>query len=130
MSDSSPSRPAQILATLSCIASLGCGTVFGSTSQLVPVVTDPPGAQIVDMPSGDSFVSPADLVLSKRDTHRIVISKDGYETVEFRLRREVAARWWILGAFTLGIGIAIDGMTGALVDIKPAEIYVALEPTE
>jgi hypothetical protein len=119
-----------MVAAFSCLVSVGCGTIFGSTSQLVPVVTDPPGAQIVDMPSGDSALSPAELLLSKREGHRIVISKPGYETVKFSLRREVRARWWILGAFTLGLSIAIDAMTGALVDLKPAELYVVLEPIE
>lgn len=110
------------------ISILGCATIFGSTSQLVTVETDPKGAQVVDYPSGDSFVSPAELKLSKRKTHRIVISKDGYGTVEFELRREVQPHWWVMGAFTLGLSIAIDGLTGALVDITPDYIYVALEP--
>ena len=124
------SGPLRTVAVLACIASLGCGTIFGSTSQTLPVVTDPPGAEVVDMPSGASFVSPTELVLSKRETHRLIISKDGYQTVEFALRREVRFLWWALGAFTLGLGIAVDGISGALVDIKPAEIYVVMEPVE
>ena len=32
-----------------------------------------------------------------------------------------------MGAFTLGLSIAIDGLTGALVDITPSYIYVPLE---
>ena len=71
-----------------------------------------------------------DVVFSKRDTHHLTISKNGYQTVEFRLRREVRPLWWILGAFTLGLGIAIDALTGALVDIRPAEIYVVMETVE
>ena len=86
------------------------------------------GAQVVDYPSGDSFVSPVKLELSKRSTHRIVISKDGYRTVEFALRREVQPHWWVMGAFTLGLSIMIDALTGALVDITPDYIYVPPEP--
>ena len=122
------SRWTGLLAALFSLGILGCATVFGSTSQLVTVETDPEGARVVDYPSGDSFVSPVEIELDKRTTHRLVISKDGYRTVEFKLRREVQPHWWVMGAFTLGLSIAIDGLTGALIDIKPDYIYVPLEP--
>ncbi len=116
------------VAVLTSFGLLGCATIFGSTSQVVTVETDPVGAQVVDYPSGDSFVTPVKLELSKRESHRIVISKVGYRTVEFALRREVQPHWWVMGAFTLGLSIAIDAMTGALVDITPDYIYLPLEP--
>ena len=116
-----------VLTALSLFGVFGCATVFGSTSQLVTVETDPEGAQVVDYPSGETFVSPVKLSLSKRKTHRIVISKEGYQTVEFGMRREVQPLWWVLGSFTLGLSIAIDALTGALVDITPDYIYVPLE---
>ena len=115
------------LAALS-IGNSGCATIFGSTSQHVTVETSPAGAQVVDQPSGESFTSPVVMELSKRDQHRIVISKDGYQTVEVQLKREVQPHWWILGAFTLGLSIIIDAISGALVDITPDYLYVPLEP--
>jgi hypothetical protein len=53
---------------------------------------------------------------------------DGYKVVEVELKREVQPHWWILGAFTLGLGIIVDALTGALVDITPDYIFVPLEP--
>ena len=127
MRQPSTRRTAQVLIILWSIASFGCATVFGSTSQEISVETDPQGAKIEDFPSGTTAVSPAKLVLSKRMTHRIVISKEGYQTAEIGLRREVALRWWIMGAFTLGVSIAIDALTGALFDIRPDYVFVPLE---
>ena len=121
-------RGARALVALSTIASLGCATMFGSTTGVVAVETDPAGARIEVHPSSTTAVSPAKLELSKRQSHRVVISKDGYRTVELGLRREVAFVWWFLGAFTLGVSIGIDLLTGAIFDIRPDYIFVPLEP--
>ncbi len=127
MRQPSTRRTAQVLIILWSIASFGCATVFGSTTQEISVKTDPQCAKIVDLPSGVTAVSPAKLSLSKRETHRLVISKEGYRTAEIGLRREIPLHWWVMGAFTLGVSFAIDALTGAWFEIRPDYVFVPLE---
>ena len=123
-------RSASWLLVLGSSLLVGCATMFGSTSQKVFVTSDPIGAIVVDSATGESFVCPVVIIMSKRESHTLTFRKEGYRQVDFSLRREASVKWWVIDAFTLGIGNIVDATTGALFDIAPPKVYVVLEKEE
>jgi hypothetical protein len=52
---------------------------------------------------------------------------DGYEAQEIYIRSEASILWWYIDILTLGIGNAIDAITGGLFDLKPERVRVVFE---
>jgi hypothetical protein len=88
-----------LLATLG----LGCATVTRGDKQTIKLITDPPAANLVV--DGQLYVSPADVVLKRKDTHDITASKDGYQTITFKLQ----SHWDAGGAGAVVLDAAIPG---------------------
>ena len=123
-------RVLQVAASVAVFAHFACATILVGTKQVVPVNTDPSGAEVYDSGSGLTSVTPVDITMSKRSSHTLIIEKESYERVVIQMRRDVSYAWWVAGVFTLGLGIIVDAATGALFDIHPKHVYVVLEPLE
>lgn len=108
---------------------VGCATIFRGTKQRVMVTSDPPGAEVIDQPSGTRFTTPAATEMSRGEYHTLNVTKPGYEAQQLPMRRDLSVGFWIADAFTLGIGNIIDVSTGAMFHIKPQTVHVVLEPT-
>lgn len=106
----------------------GCGTIFGGLTQDVSLTSDPSGVEVHDVETGERYMTPQTVSLSKSTGHILKFTKDGYRNETVPLRREARFKWWVLDAFTLGIANVIDASTGGLFDIKPSFIHVALDP--
>ena len=116
------------LAALVIASSSGCATIARGTHQEVLIETAPEGATIIVERTGEEHLSPVRLQLQRSRRHQFVISKDGYETQHLYLRSEANAIWWIVDAFSLGIGNILDAVLGGLYDLEPERPYVVLEP--
>ena len=66
---------------LTCVGT-GCATIRGD-KQKMTIETDPAGANLVV--DGQKFTTPAEVVLKRKDTHRITVDKDGYRPIAFNL---------------------------------------------
>jgi hypothetical protein len=91
------------------------------------VDTVPPGAEIRHEASGEHWTSPSVVNLERRSRHVLVIHKEGYQDQEIYIRSEANVAWWIVDAFSLGIGNALDAAIGGLFDLKPNRVHVVLE---
>lgn len=66
---------------LTC-AGTGCATVRGD-KQKMTIETDPAGANLtVD---GQKYTTPAQVLLKRKDAHRIAVEKEGYRPIAFNL---------------------------------------------
>src|SRR4051794_28966841 len=63
-------------------AGTGCATIRGD-KQKMTIETDPAGANLVV--DGQKFTTPAEVVLKRKDAHRIIVEKDGYRPIAFNL---------------------------------------------
>ena len=66
---------------LMCVGT-GCATIRGDKQKLM-IETDPAGANLVV--DGQKFTTPAEVVLKRKDAHRITVEKDGYRPIAFNL---------------------------------------------
>jgi hypothetical protein len=81
----------------------GCATVVRGDKQLVKLITDPPGADVVV--DGNKYVSPADVTIKRKQKHEITISKDGYQSITFKLQ----AHWDAGGVGAVALDAAVPG---------------------
>lgn len=121
------------IATGLLVASLGtvpgCATILRGTKQDITIETDPPGATIRHLRTGETWSAPVELRLPRGKRHEFLATLDGHESAQFRLRSEASIRWWYINYFTtLLIGNGIDALTGALFDLSPKRVRVVLEP--
>ena len=122
------SSRSSVLALLGfALASTGCASIVRGTHQEIPVKTLPAGATVVHDATGDLYTSPATLRLERRSRHLLVVHKEGYQAQEVYIRSEANVGWWVIDAFSLGVGNLLDFLIGGLFDLKPARVYVALE---
>ncbi|MEQ1621708.1 MAG: hypothetical protein ABL919_09895 [Methylococcales bacterium] len=119
-----------LTALIMMLALNGCGTVFGGLSQDIKLSSDPSNVQVLDVPTGIKYSTPATVSLKKGSAHSFVFSKAGYKNEIVPLRREARFLWWFLDSFSLGIGNLIDAGTGGLFDIKPGQVHVVLDPVK
>lgn len=122
---------------------LGCATMAHGTRQDVFITTEPAPA-LVTVRAGDSVNtvevgekvyhskpdSPLILSLERGSSYKLEVSKEGYKTQVINIGREVPVTWWVLDAFTLGVGNIVDAANGALFDLKPDRVFVILEPMQ
>jgi hypothetical protein len=66
---------------LMCVGT-GCATIRGD-KQKMTIETDPAGANLVV--DGQKYTTPAEVVLKRKDAHRITVEKDGYRPIAFNL---------------------------------------------
>ena len=96
-----------LLSMAPAVLTTGCATILGSTSQELEVTAAAPEAQVrVDGTAG-AVDLPATVRLSKRSAHRLVVFAPEHRPATLRVQREVRVLWWVLDAFTLGIGTGV-----------------------
>jgi hypothetical protein len=60
----------------------GCATIRGD-KQKMTIETEPAGANLVV--DGQKYMTPAEVVLKRKEAHRITVDKDGYRPIAFNL---------------------------------------------
>jgi hypothetical protein len=109
----------------------GCATVTRDTTELLVVDSTPAGAE-VRLSNGMSGRTPASFRLPRKDAVVVSVEREGFEpvTVDVRPRVADAGAAGLAGNILAGglIGAAIDAGSGAMMDLTPNPVYVALAP--
>jgi hypothetical protein len=98
-------RPLVLLVLLSISASLctGCATFSRGSHQTVKLITEPSPADVyVD---GAIYTSPAEAKVKRNKPHTVVVTKPGYQGIEFKLK----ARWDAGGPGAVALDAIVPG---------------------
>ena len=85
------------------LLSTGCASVTRGNKQTVKIITDPMAANLVV--DGKSYVTPATVVLKRKEAHEITLAKEGYQTITFKLN----AHWDGGGLGPVALDAALTG---------------------
>jgi hypothetical protein len=112
-----------------------CATVTRGSSQQFSVQSTPPGAQVSTSNGFECQATPCTFRMPRKDAFRITVSKEGYVAQTHDITSSVsgAGGTAMAGNILIGgiIGGAIDATSGAMNDLKPNPLMVALRtPTE
>lgn len=105
--------------------SQGCATIMHGSTQQVTVNSTPMGANVL-VDGGMHFKTPAAIMLSRKETHTIEISMDGYQTETVDIKRVLSGA--TAGNLLFGglIGAAIDTSSGGAYRLEPEDIKIDL----
>ncbi|RYB02854.1 PEGA domain-containing protein [Lichenibacterium ramalinae] len=119
------------LMLVAALSLAGCATLDHGTLDDVPVVTDPPGANVVAT-TGTTCTSPCTVAGPRRDNFGITISKPGYATQtltsEAQPNADAIAKASRLAATSDALGRVIDVQDGAFYTHVPKAVVVKLDP--
>lgn len=104
----------------------GCASIINGSSQKVKITSQPAGAD-VRIDGGSSGVTPTEAELSRKTSHRVELSLNGYQPYEIVL--EPKFNGLTLANVAVGgiIGLAVDGSTGAGNTLKPEKVDAVLQ---
>jgi hypothetical protein len=100
---------------------LGCATIISGSDQEIKFQSHPDSA-MVTIDGKALGKTPLIQKLSRKDKHDVRFELDGYAPVDMTLTRTVNG--WVFGNIVFGglIGVAIDGITGAMFALKPSDV--------
>jgi hypothetical protein len=106
----------------------GCATVIHGTKQKVRVTSQPPGATVTVLPEGDTFVTPGEVKVARKQTHTLVFELACHAPATAYLDRRMSQA--VHGNIILGglIGLLVDIDSGGAFKLVPSPVDVALEP--
>lgn len=121
-----------ILMVMSCLLLTGCGSIINGTTQKVAVTSTPDSAQAVAV-GGErtcECVTPCTLVLKRKFSHTVTVSKDGYKPQSVGLTSTTSGA--VAGNILAGglIGWGVDAASGGDSKLVPEAISVTLEPAK
>ncbi len=104
---------------------LGCATIISGSDQEIKFQSHPDSATVT-IDGRALGKTPLIQKLSRKDKHAVRFELDGYAPVDMTLTRTVNG--WVFGNIVFGglIGVAIDGITGAMFALKPSDVTGAL----
>jgi len=109
----------------------GCATVQRGTKMDIPIASNPSKAE-VKLSTGQSGITPVTFTLKRNETVQVIISKEGYKTQTFTLSPVLSVGGVAAGGMNLilggVVGIGVDAVSGANLDLSPDHIYAELEP--
>lgn len=107
----------------------GCATIMQGSTQQISVGSTPSGATIV-VNGFQRLKTPAVIELSRKESHRLEISHDGYHPEVIDIRA-VSSNMPMGNIFIGGlVGFAVDHSTGAAFRLVPEVVQVSLRPIE
>jgi len=139
-----------LIASASLLLAGGCASITRGTMDSLVVESDPSGAAVeirrkdreftkgeveqnaVDESGAIVGMTPSSFRLKREGSYNVVVSKDGYETVESSVSHSVAGGGGVAmaGNILLGgvIGAVVDSNTGAMHNLAPNPLKVILKP--
>jgi hypothetical protein len=105
--------PIVALASLSA-----CATIMHGSKQNIAVNSNPSGATIF-VDNQQMGVTPATLNLSRKQSHVVRLTLDGYQPYEMTMARGTSG--WVWGNIVFGglIGLVVDASSGAIYKLSP-----------
>lgn len=115
-----------------------CATITRGTKEVMVIESNPIGAVVQltndKMEEEMTCTTPCTVKMSRKRGFDVVISKEGYETVETKVITQVSGGGaaGMAGNVVLGglIGAGVDASTGAMNKFSPNPLVVALVPTD
>ena len=113
---------------LAVLFASGCATLFQGTNEEIMVQSDPPGAQ-VSVNDGRNGTTPYSMKVSRNDDVDIHVSKPGYAPMDISDESHMEWGYFISDFFFTGlIGLAVDGLDGAMFYHNQTMVSAHLEP--
>jgi hypothetical protein len=109
------------------IAVHGCATLMQGSTQQITVNSSPSGATVL-VDGGLRFTTPTVLELSRKESHRIEISLEGYHPERIDVR--TTSSNMVMGNIVAGglVGFVVDHSSGAAFRLVPEVVRVSLRP--
>ena len=106
----------------------GCATLFQGTNEEIMVASDPAGAQ-VSINDGRQGTTPYSMRVNRNDDLQIHVSKTGYSSTDIADTSHVEWGYLVSDIFFTGlIGLAVDGIDGAMFYHNQAMVSAHLDP--
>ena len=119
-----------LVITSSALSFSGCATVQRGTKMNIPIASNPERAD-VSVSTGQRGTTPLSVTLKRNETVQVTISKEGYKTQYFTLTPKVCVEGVAAGSMNLilggVIGIGVDAVSGANLNLDPDHIFAELE---
>ncbi len=107
-----------------------CATLFQGTNEEIMVASDPSGAQVT-VNDGRSGVTPYSMRVNRNDDLQIHISKAGYASYDEADASHIEWGYFVSDIFFTGlIGLAVDGLDGAMFYHNQAMVTAHLDPLQ
>jgi hypothetical protein len=116
------------VSTLAALFLTGCATLFQGTNEEIMVESDPSAAQI-SVNDGRQGTTPFSMRTNRNDDLQIHVSKPGYAPADITDGTHLEWGYLISDIFFTGlIGLAVDGMDGAMFYHNQTMVTAHLEP--
>jgi hypothetical protein len=116
------------VAILILISQIGCATIISGKSQNVTISSRPQGAQVTV--NGFIGTTPCTANLKKGESYQIIATKEKYEPTSLSIGTKFNPVF-LLNILCGGIiGMGIDLISGAYLDLDRSEVTIILTPKE
>ena len=105
-----------------------CATTFCGRSQVVRVAAQPSDATVQ---TGDAArEGSSDMPLTRSQNHTVQVERTGFTPQTVEIDRQVNEWFWLNFLWGPGfvLGMAVDAVTGAMWNLDPPAVDVALQP--
>jgi hypothetical protein len=104
----------------------GCASIVKGTTQIIPVSSDPSGAD-VKIDGNQVGRTPVSVKAKRKTDHLITVEKTGYQVESVAVTRNIGGA--VFGNIILGglVGWGVDAIDGAQWNLSPATISVILK---
>jgi len=104
----------------------GCSTIMDGTKQEVGFSSSPSNA-VVTIDGKMIGRAPLTENLKRKNTHKVVMTLDGYHPYELTLTKK--SNGWVWGNIVFGglIGLVVDASTGSLYKLSPEQVNADLK---
>lgn len=114
--------------------SAACATVTRGTTEAWTVETEPGGAAVRTTAGFACDATPCTFKMPRKSEFDVTITKPGYKTVNTRVTNQVSpgGAAGMAGNVLIGgiIGIGVDAVSGATLELKPNPLHIVLEKAE
>ena len=122
------SKSSLLVSLLAVLFASGCATLFQGTNEEIMVASDPAGAQ-VSINDGRQGTTPYSMRVNRNDDLQIHVSKAGYSSTDIADTSHVEWGYLVSDIFFTGlIGLAVDGIDGAMFYHNQAMVSAHLDP--
>ncbi len=112
------------LLILMSITEAGCATMFMGKNQFIKIESDPPGATV--KVGDDTAITPAIVLLRRKDDYVAVIEKQGYEPIYSKIESRFNYGMFLNLLILFPPGMIVDAVTGASWSLSPDNLNVKL----
>ena len=106
----------------------GCGTVFHGTVQKVSINSLPPEATYRVLNTEMQGTTPATVELERKESHTVVVEKDGYEPKGLTIERQIS--WIIILDIIAWPTVFLDFITGGAYEFNQSQLLFELKKKE